>query len=40
MCATLQNPALFTAIPENAYIKKTLENTGLSRVFLNLLFCL
>jgi hypothetical protein len=40
VCATLQNSALFTTISENADIKKTLENTGLSRVLLISLFCL
>jgi hypothetical protein len=33
VCATLQNSALFITIPENTDIKKTPENTGLSRVF-------
>jgi hypothetical protein len=32
VCATLQNSALFTTISKNTDIKKTLENTGLSRV--------
>lgn len=36
----LQNSALFPTIPENFRKKKTVENTGLSRVLHNPLFCL
>jgi hypothetical protein len=40
VCAALQNSALFTTIPENFRLKKTLENTELSRVLLISLFFL